>query len=131
MKFNSVIKLFEPITVEFRGTQRFEFGRLVGTLEKRLYLILTNSYFDTVLLRNFEIEALPQVSLVVFFKIIIILLLSFATFCFSILLFRLVCFVFFSFVIIIFNYHHPFIFYFFKLSAVSVFSRTRDQEQIM
>ena len=67
IKFNSVIKLFEPITVEFRGTQRFEFGRLVGTLEKRLSLILTNSYFDTVLLRNFEIEALPQVSLVVFF----------------------------------------------------------------
>ena len=71
MKFNSVIKLFEPITVEFRGTQRFEFGRLVGTLEKRLYLILTNSYFDTVLLRNFEIEALPQVSLVVFLKLLL------------------------------------------------------------
>ena len=71
IKFNSVIKLFEPITVEFRGTQRFEFRRLVGTLEKRLSLILTNSYFDTVLLRNFEIEALPQVSLVVFFKLLL------------------------------------------------------------
>ena len=55
MKFNGAIRLFEAIAVELRGTRRFEFKLLVGTLEKRLSSILTNSCFDTVLLRNFEI----------------------------------------------------------------------------
>ena len=69
----------------------------MGTLEKRLSLILTNSLFDTVLLRNFEIEALPQVSPNVFKKLLLLLLLLLLFYCYHLsrFAFQFCCFVWF------------------------------------
>ena len=112
-----------------------------GNLEKAFSLILTGSCFGTVLLRNFEIETFPQVSLNVFYYYYYYYYYycyyyfnyyHLSRFAFQFCCFGLVCFVLFSCLIIIFSYHHHSIYhFFFKLLVVIVYLRSSGQEQIM
>ena len=126
IKFNG--SLLEPIAVEFHGTWRFEFRLVVGTLEKTSFFNF-NWYSPFAIFWNLSSSTSFSQRFLnyyyCYYFIIIIFYILLFNFVVSFGLFRLfICNNYFLLFTIILSF-------FFKLSTVSVFTRTRDREQIM